>query len=93
MSDLIERDKAINILDRIDVDIIPYADTRKYVMSAIDHIRKELENIPSARPKGDSQKAYDIGFRKGKEAEHRWWSEHCANCGADMRGDKNGNQI
>lgn len=28
----------------------------------------------------DLQRAYDEGYRKGKEDEHRWWSEHCANC-------------
>lgn len=23
---------------------------------------------------------YGLGYRKGKEDEHRWWSKHCANC-------------
>ena len=47
MSDLIERDKAINILETIDVEIIPYADIRGYVQVAIDHIRKELDAQPT----------------------------------------------
>ena len=28
----------------------------------------------------DLQRAYDEGYRKGKEDEHRWWSKLCANC-------------
>ena len=97
MSDLIERDKAINILDVIDVDIIPYADTRECVMIAIDHIRKELEELPSARPKGE-WKPFDQSW--GREI---WYCtacetsmhmptrmgkpmyEYCPNCGSDNR--------
>ena len=28
----------------------------------------------------DLQRAFDEGYEKGKADEHRWWSEHCANC-------------
>ena len=28
----------------------------------------------------DLQRAFDEGYRKGKEDEHRWWSKLCANC-------------
>ena len=26
------------------------------------------------------EKGFESGFKKGKEYEHRWWSEHCASC-------------
>ena len=48
MSDLIERDKIMNILEDMDVGIIPYAHARKYVQITIYHIRKELGDMPSA---------------------------------------------
>ena len=28
----------------------------------------------------DLQRAYDEGYKQGKEDERRWWSNHCANC-------------
>lgn len=96
MSDLIERDKVMNILEDMDVGIIPYAHARKYAQITIDHIRKELGDIPSARPKG---KWIDMGdfeqcsICKGthlKEVQTYYgkatWikTNFCSNCGADM---------
>ena len=28
----------------------------------------------------EPQTDYERGYQQGKEDEHRWWSEHCANC-------------
>lgn len=77
MSDLIERDKVINILDRIDVDIIPYADARNYVQIAIDHIRKQIENIIPARQKG---KWVELG--QNKDGTH---NIRCVVCGKGIK--------
>ena len=91
MSDLIERDKAINILDVIDVDIIPYADTREFVQSAIDYIRKELEELPSARPKGEwKPKNHHTDYCSNCGFEETQWRtadyNFCPSCGAQMKG-------
>ena len=63
MRDWIEGDKVMNILEDMDVGIIPYAHARKYAQITIDHIRKQTENIPSARPKAGKWIVYEGGWK------------------------------
>ena len=48
--------------------------------------RKAIRALPSAdRPQDDdwekySDKLWKNAYERGKEEEHRWWTEHCANC-------------
>ena len=43
---------------------------------------KSIEDmsINEARSEFTRLKAFAEGYQKGKEDEHRWWSNHCANC-------------
>ena len=75
MSDLIKREDAIEALKGREGIL---HDT--YTAVAI------IRSVPSAdRPQDDdwekySDKLWKNAYERGKEEEHRWWSEHCAKC-------------
>ena len=87
MSDLIERDKAIDAI-REHIKVVDGDD------DALDYIATNmLKDVPSARPKGEW---IDRGMRVpsswvkkcslcGHETDTWRWCKFCPNCGADMR--------
>ena len=83
MSDLIRREDAIEAL-------------YKYSFVSKDVIEREINAIPSADIDLSeySDKLWKNAYERGKEEEHRWWSEHCAKCtDADRpRGDNRNEQ-
>lgn len=50
MSDLIDRDAALNQIAAIDTSIIPYAKAREYVNELKNYVKKIIETLPSAGP-------------------------------------------
>lgn len=102
MSDLIERDKVIEYcLKLIDVERKQGSDVMNYGQERInqtDTIIAFVENLPSARPKGEW---IDRGMRVpsswvkkcslcGHETDTWRWCKFCPNCGAEMDGEREG---
>ena len=104
MSDLIDRDEVIEYcLKLIDVERKQGTDVMNYGQERInqtDTIIAFVENLPSARPKGEWM-PYEAYLGKDREysvTEHKCslcgylWGEpeyrYCPNCGADMRGER-----
>ena len=91
MSDLIERQSAIDALDKR-FDSIPMNQTTEILL-----LRKDLRELPSAQPGRKRGKWIDdgdpfmwvcdvCGYRVKRYNNTRY----CPNCGADMRGEQDG---
>ena len=85
MSDLIEREDAIKAVKRVSENYTGKG--KRDYHPHVDFIVDELKYcVPSAdRPQDDdwekySDKLWKNAYERGKEEEHRWWSEHCAKC-------------
>ena len=76
MSDLIEREDAIKAVE----ECLKLLARPRYT------VKTAIEAIPSVDiPHSDdwekySDKLWKNAYERGKEEEHRWWSEHCAKC-------------
>lgn len=76
MSDLIKREDAIKAVE----ECLKLLARPRYT------VKTAIEAIPSVDiPHSDdwekySEKLWRNAYERGKEEEHRWWSEHCAKC-------------
>ena len=76
MSDLIRREDAIKAVE----ECLKLLARPRYT------VKTAIEAIPSVEiPHSDdwekySDKLWKNAYERGKEEEHRWWSEHCAKC-------------
>lgn len=76
MKDLIRRSDAIKAVE----ECLKLLARPRYT------VKTAIEAIPSVDiPHSDdwekySDKLWKNAYERGKEEEHRWWSEHCANC-------------
>ena len=96
MSDLIERETAIEAIENTDwyhqnrnKDMVSGAnDDEHQAWYKADDIYKALESIPSARPKGKCKFCKDGGFIGARLIfgnDGNWHKiRYCPNCGADM---------
>ncbi len=90
MSDLIDRQKVIDILDKAWVDGMEYD----------GWLHKEINEIPTAEPKKGKwinhrcDDGHHIADCNLCGETMQWWYEdvpnYCPNCGADMRGGEDG---
>ena len=80
MSDLIDRDAALNQIIAVDISIIPYAKAREYVNELKNYVIKIIETLPSAeseRKKGEWIKEDLSGYlTPGGNSIY-----HCSECG------------
>ena len=92
MSDLIDRQAAIDALDKR-FDSIPIEQTTEILL-----LRKDLRELPSAQPERIKSKwalhtymphnKFCLACRNDSPYNKRW--DFCPNCGADMRGERDG---
>ena len=85
MSDLIKREDAIKAL-RCEYPTMPMFKVLREEWAIKTEGFRKAEEIIMSIPSADtdlseySDKLWKNAYERGKEEEHRWWSEHCAKC-------------
>lgn len=86
MSDLINRQAALDALSAIDTSIIPFAKAREYVEETIEYAKKILANMPDAERTAvvDYDTRFPIEICGECHSAVMYPEKYCCKCGARL---------